>query len=123
MTDVQTCRADEDTGFVPNQGPNVPVFELCTNELLERQVRIESNARSYPRRIPIAQRSANGVYVTDIEGYTFIDCLSGAGALALGHRHPTVLEAVQRALSEGLPWQTLDRTTPAKDQFSLPARG
>ncbi len=121
MADVQTCRADEDTGFVPNQGPNVPVFELCTNELLERQARIEYNARSYPRRIPIALRSANGV-ITDIEGHTF-DCLSGAGALALGHRHPAVLEAVQRALSEGLPWQTLDRTTLVKDQFRLPVRG
>ncbi len=125
MADVLTSNAEQDVGFTRNPKVQVPVFELRSNALLDRQARLESNARSYPRRIAI--RSAAGVYVTDIEGHTFIDCLSGAGALALGHRHPVVVEAVQRALSEGLPWQTLDLTTPAKDQFidyvlgSLPA--
>ena len=117
MADVLTSRAKEDVGFTGNPKVQVPVFELRSNALLDRQARLESNARSYPRRIPIALRSAAGVYVTDIEGHKFIDCLSGAGTLALGHRHPVVVEAVQRALSDGLPWQTLDLTTPAKDQF------
>lgn len=52
-----------------------------------------------------------------MESREYIDCLAGAGALALGHSHPVVVEAVQRALSDSLPWQTLDLMTPVKDQF------
>ncbi len=100
---------------------------LDTNTLLERQAHWESNARTYPRRIPIAIRRAQGIYVEDVEGREYIDCLAGAGALALGHFHPVVVEAIQRALTEGVPFQTLDLTTPIKDRFiqdlfgSLPA--
>jgi diaminobutyrate-2-oxoglutarate transaminase len=43
--------------------------------------------------------------------------LAGAGALPLGHSHPIVIEAMQRLLSEGTPLQTLDLTTPIKDNF------
>ncbi|WP_447980427.1 diaminobutyrate--2-oxoglutarate transaminase [Candidatus Nitrospira bockiana] len=89
-----------------------------TKHYLEQQAARESNARSYPRRIPIAIRRANGIYVQDTEGRTYIDCLAGAGALALGHNHPVAVEAVQRALSDGLPWQTLDLTTPVKHEFT-----
>jgi diaminobutyrate-2-oxoglutarate transaminase len=88
-----------------------------TSALLERQAQWESNARTYPRRIPIVIQSAQGIYVSDIEERSYIDCLAGAGALALGHSHPVVVEAVQRALSESLPWQILDLMTPVKDQF------
>ncbi|MGQ0592984.1 MAG: diaminobutyrate--2-oxoglutarate transaminase [Gammaproteobacteria bacterium] len=90
---------------------------LYGKALLERQSQRESNARTYPRHIPIAIRRAQGIYVEDVEGREYIDCLAGAGALALGHSHPVVVEAVQRALSESLPWQTLDLMTPVKDQF------
>lgn len=80
---------------------------LYTSALLERQAHWESNARTYPRRIPIAIRSAQGIYVKDVEGRKYIDCLAGAGALALGHSHPVVVEVIQRALTEGVPFQTL----------------
>ncbi|MDE9359666.1 hypothetical protein NB859_011610, partial [Pseudomonas aeruginosa] len=36
----------------------------------------ESNARSYPRRIPLALKKARGLLVEDVEGRTFIDCLA-----------------------------------------------
>lgn len=94
---------------------------------LERQARRESNARTYPRRLPIVVRSGRGVFVKDADGREFIDCLTGAGALALGHAHPVVNEAIRRALDEGAPLQTLDLATPLKDRFtdelfaSLPA--
>ncbi len=84
---------------------------------LDRQAATESNARSYPRRLPIALRRAQGIYVEDVEGRTYIDCLAGAGALALGHGHPAVMEAIERTLAEGIPLQTLDLTTPVKDAF------
>lgn len=84
---------------------------------LRRQAAIESNARSYPRRLPIALRRAQGLYLEDASGKSYIDCLSGAGALALGHYHPVVTEAIERALEDRIPFQTLDLTTPIKDRF------
>lgn len=102
-------------------------YTLTSNDLLQRQSERESNARSYPRRIPLALRRAAGVYVEDVDGRVFIDCLAGAGTLALGHNHPVVREAIQQALDDGLPLHTLDLTTPVKDRYvqalfdSLPA--
>lgn len=84
---------------------------------LQRQTQRESNARSYPRRIPIAMREAKGIYVKDADGNLYLDCLAGAGTLALGHNHPVVVEAMQRVLNDNLPLHTLDLTTPIKDQF------
>lgn len=87
------------------------------NPYLERQAERESNARSYPRRLPLALSKAKGIYVQDTEGRTYIDCLAGAGALTLGHNHAVVLDAIQQLLQEGVPFQTLDLTTPVKDRF------
>lgn len=104
-----------------------PLYASFGNAYLERQETIESNARTYPRRLPIALKSGHGIMVRDIEGRNYIDCLAGAGALALGHNHPVVVEAIHHALSEKVPFQTLDLPTPFKDRFisdlfeSLPA--
>ncbi|GJL60149.1 MAG: diaminobutyrate--2-oxoglutarate transaminase [Nitrospirales bacterium] len=87
------------------------------NPYLARQAVHESNARSYPRRIPIAIHKAKGMFVHDTEGRVYIDCLAGAGALALGHNHPVVVEAIQREMAADCPMQTLDLTTPVKDRF------
>jgi diaminobutyrate-2-oxoglutarate transaminase len=84
---------------------------------LDRQVKSESNARSYPRRLPLAIARAEGLYVTDMDGRQFMDCLCGAGTLALGHNHPVVVESIRRHLDLSLPMQTLDLTTPVKDAF------
>lgn len=92
-------------------------YSLESNALLDRQTRQESNARSYPRRIPLALRRAQGIYVEDVEGRVFIDCLAGAGTLALGHNHPVVIQAIQQVLRDDLPLHTLDLTTPIKDHF------
>lgn len=92
-------------------------YTLVPNALLRRQAERESNARSYPRRIPLALKRAHGIYVEDVEGHVFIDCLAGAGTLALGHNHPVVIEAIRRVLDDGLPLHTLDLTTPVKDRF------
>jgi diaminobutyrate-2-oxoglutarate transaminase len=90
-----------------------------TNQyFLDRQAKFESNARSYPRKIPIAIGAASGSYVTDVEGRQYLDCLSGAGTLALGHNHPDVIEAINSVVRSGLPLHTLDLTTPLKDEFS-----
>ncbi|WP_028775957.1 aspartate aminotransferase family protein [Shimazuella kribbensis] len=77
----------------------------------------ESNARSYPRRIPIAIKKAKGIFVTDVEGTNYYDCLSGAGTLALGHNHPIIKEAIRNVLENDLPLHALDIMTPIKNEF------
>ncbi|WP_437884420.1 aspartate aminotransferase family protein [Pseudomonas sp. LRF_L74] len=93
------------------------LFQFEDNALLQRQKQQESNARSYPRRIPLALKRARGIHVEDVEGRVFIDCLAGAGTLALGHNHPVVIEAIRQVLDDELPLHTLDLTTPVKDRF------
>ncbi|WP_299089430.1 aspartate aminotransferase family protein [uncultured Metabacillus sp.] len=85
--------------------------------LLTMQEIRESNARSYPRRLPLAIKRAEGVYVTDMDGKIYIDCLAGAGTLALGHNHAVVREAIEEVLESYLPLHTLDLTTPVKEAF------
>ncbi|GAA0250217.1 aspartate aminotransferase family protein [Saccharothrix mutabilis subsp. mutabilis] len=85
-------------------------------EYLAHQGRWESNARTYPRRLPIALAEGFGSYVRDVDDNVFIDFLSGAGVLALGHNHPEVVRAAEaslRALTHGL-----DFPTPAKREFT-----
>lgn len=97
--------------------PAETLYQFNESPLLARQNQQESNARSYPRRIPLALKRAKGIYVEDVEGRRFIDCLAGAGTLALGHNHAVVIEAIQQVLADELPLHTLDLTTPVKDQF------
>lgn len=94
-----------------------PIEPKTTQYYLNRQASYESNARSYPRRIPIAIKQAQGIYVVDQDGRRFIDCLAGAGTLALGHNHPVAVRAIQEHLASGQPLHTLDLTTPTKDAF------
>jgi len=85
-------------------------------ELLARQAERESNARTYPRKLPIAIAEAAGSYITDVDGNVFIDFLTGAGVLALGHNHPEVVEAVERQLRTLC--HGLDFPTEIKDEFT-----
>lgn len=84
-------------------------------ELLTRQVGRESNARTYPRRLPIAVRRGFGPYVEDVDGNVYLDFLTGAGALPLGHSHPEVVAAVERQLRDHV--HGLDLPTPIRDEF------
>ncbi|WP_353856164.1 aspartate aminotransferase family protein [Bacillus sp. Bos-x628] len=86
-------------------------------QFLEQQNQRESNARSYPRRFPLAMQKAEGMIVTDADGREFYDCLAGAGTLALGHNHPVVIEAIERMLHEKRPLHTLDITSEIKEEF------
>lgn len=69
-------------------GPPLPSFDeflrqgpitLDTDALLQRQAARESNARSYPRRIPLALQQAHGIYLRDTRGQVFMDCLAAVG--------------------------------------------
>ncbi|WP_223480519.1 MULTISPECIES: aspartate aminotransferase family protein [unclassified Pseudomonas] len=115
MSVATSLMEDQSARIAP--APAETLYQFNESPLLARQSQQESNARSYPRRIPLALKRAKGIYVEDVEGRSFIDCLAGAGTLALGHNHPVVIEAIQQVLTDELPLHTLDLTTPVKDQF------
>ncbi len=50
---------------------------------------------------PIFIASANGPFVTDIDGHRYIDYIGSYGPAILGHAHPQVVEAVQQAAARG----------------------
>jgi diaminobutyrate-2-oxoglutarate transaminase len=82
----------------------------------------EAAARTYPRALPIVPVRARGLTVEGADGHRCPDCLSGVGALALGHNHPVVLEAIRleairAVLDSGAPLQAPGLPTPVKDAF------
>ena len=85
-------------------------------ELLARQERHESNARVYGRHFPIAVDQAEGSFLRDVDGNVFIDFLTGAGVLSLGHNHPELVAAAAGQLGRFM--HGLDLPTPAKDAFT-----
>ncbi|RJT07101.1 diaminobutyrate--2-oxoglutarate transaminase family protein [Halococcus sp. IIIV-5B] len=84
---------------------------------LGRQRSRESNARTYPRYLPMAVERASGVELVDVEGNRYYDCLAGAGSIPLGHNHPAVVDALEEVLESESPSHTLDLTTPVRDAF------
>ncbi len=50
--------------------------------------------------------SGTGPYLTDADGVQYVDLVSSWGPMILGHAHPAVVEAVQRAASSGLSFGT-----------------
>ena len=85
-------------------------------ELLARQERRESNARVYGRHLPIAVDEGRGSFLRDVDGNVFIDFLTGAGVLSLGHNHPELVAAATNQLNRFC--HGLDLPTPAKDAFT-----
>lgn len=86
--------------------------------ILRRQSARESAARTYARALPIVPVRARGLTIEGADGRRYLDCLSGAGTLALGHNHPVVLEAIRKVLDSGAPLHILDLATPVKDAFT-----
>src|SRR5687767_6914178 len=58
---------------------------------------------------PVFFREAKGAYVTDEDGNRYLDFCMAWGPLILGHAHPRVVEAVQRAAADGLAFGTAHR--------------
>jgi len=85
---------------------------------LRRRTARESAARTYARALPIVPVRARGLTIEGADGRRYLDCSSGAGALALGHNHPVVLEAIRKVLDSGAPLHALDLATPVQDAFT-----
>lgn len=99
--------------------PGAPEGARAAHEgILRRQSARESAARTYARALPIVPVRARGLTIEGADGSRYLDCLSGAGTLALGHNHPVVLEAIRKVLDSGAPLHVLDLATPVKDAFT-----
>ncbi|MFC9584444.1 diaminobutyrate--2-oxoglutarate transaminase family protein [Streptomyces yangpuensis] len=106
---------------LPRATPQVPLQGARAaghDGILRRQAQRESAARTYARSLPIVPVRARGLTIEGADGRRYLDCLSGAGTLALGHNHPVVLEAVRGVLDSGAPLHVLDLATPVKDAFT-----
>jgi len=67
---------------------------------------------SQVRLFPVVWEKGHGVTLTDVDGNTYIDFSSGIYVTGLGHCHPKITEAVQRAA--GTLMNCHDFTTPIK---------
>lgn len=67
--------------------------------------------------LPIVPVRARGMTIEGADGRRYLDCLSGAGTLALGHNHPVVLEAIRGIIDSGAPLHAPGLATPVKDAF------
>jgi glutamate-1-semialdehyde 2,1-aminomutase len=50
---------------------------------------------------PVFVRRAEGPYLYDLDGHRYLDCVGSWGPMILGHGHPRVTEAVEKALRDG----------------------
>jgi glutamate-1-semialdehyde 2,1-aminomutase len=77
---------------------------------------------------------AEGAYMFDAEGQRYIDYIGSWGPMILGHGHPAVLEAVQRAARDGLSFgaptereielaEEIIRHVPSVEQIRLVSSG
>lgn len=51
--------------------------------------------------MPVFMKSADGAYLHDVDGESYIDYVGSWGPMIIGHRHPYVTEAIERAISNG----------------------
>lgn len=84
----------------------------------------------------LCEKSADGCYVTDLDGKQYLDCFLATGVFSLGHRNPAVGRAVRAALdtesysgvfylseAKGELSQKLVETMPRGVDVALPAVG
>jgi len=78
---------------------------------------IESNAKTYARTFTLSINKGKACRIWDTNGKEYIDFLSCAGALPLGHSHPYIQEKVLDFIKSGQVLQALDMATPQKIRF------
>ncbi len=93
-------------------------------------VRAFGSVGGHPRFI----KRARGATVTDVDGNTYLDYVASWGPMILGHAHPAVVRAIQRAASQGTSYgapteqevtlaNMLCEALPSMDQVRLVSSG
>lgn len=105
--------ADVDVNAVPSMvgAPPGPKSEA----LHERASKHMKGYSSQVRLFPVAFEKGHGVTLTDVDGNVYIDFSSGIYVTSLGHCHPKVTEAVQKAAADLMNCH--DFTTPIKTRL------
>jgi diaminobutyrate-2-oxoglutarate transaminase len=79
--------------------------------------RLESEVRSYCRHFPAVFTRALGSRLWAENGHSYVDFLSGAGALNYGHNNPVLKRRLVEYLTEDSIVHALDLSTAAKREF------
>ena len=98
--------------------PNLVTEEIPgprSREVHERCTRHFKGLSSQVKLFPVAFERGNGCLLTDVDGNEYIDFSSGIYVTTLGHCHPKVTEAIQRAAAQLMNCH--DFTTPLKSQL------
>jgi diaminobutyrate-2-oxoglutarate transaminase len=77
----------------------------------------EAATHWYAQKLGLELATAAGAWVTTTDGRTYLDCLTGEGAMTLGHQHPTVVAALKAAIDAGVPWLPGGFPTPIRSEF------
>ena len=102
--------------------------ELTNAQLFERAQKVIPGGVNSPVRAfravggtPRFIKSGRGPYIVDAEGQRYIDYIGSWGPMILGHGHPAVLEAVQKAVVDGFSFgaPTEGETLLAEEILSL----
>jgi acetylornithine/N-succinyldiaminopimelate aminotransferase len=75
------------------------LYELCPM-ITPRQIFLQHLAQTSDSPLALEIVKAEGSTMTDVNGKTFIDLISGIGVSNIGHRHPAVVAAVKKQVDE-----------------------
>jgi glutamate-1-semialdehyde 2,1-aminomutase len=101
-------RRDRDCRLVGRLGHNGPVTPDRSEALFARACAVTPGGVNSPVRAfqavggtPRFIRSAQGAWLTDVDGHEYVDLVGSWGPMLLGHAHPEVMAPVRDALARG----------------------
>lgn len=77
----------------------------------------ECSDKSYAIKYPVQFNHAKNIYLYDINGLEYIDCLNGFGVNILGHNHPVLNNAAVHFFQNDYPYQILDLCSTIRNNF------
>lgn len=107
---TQKYWSDVDVKSIPEM--RIPAPGPLSNEYHARAGKYMKGYSSQVRLFPVVFEKGHGVTLQDVDGNTYIDFSSGIYVTGLGHCHPKITEAVQKAA--GTLMNAHDFTTPIK---------
>ncbi|MCL2349279.1 MAG: glutamate-1-semialdehyde 2,1-aminomutase [Planctomycetaceae bacterium] len=91
------------------QRPNSAAIMRRANELIPGGVNSPARAFGAVGGTAIVMSRGEGAYLFDVDGNRYIDYVQSWGPMILGHSHPVVVEALQKAIADGTSFGTPTR--------------
>jgi predicted acetylornithine/succinylornithine family transaminase len=79
---------------------------------MKEQLTLDQHIMHTYARHPVTLTRGEGVYVWDIDGKRYLDCLGGIAVNAVGHCHPKVVKAIQEQAATLMHTSNLFHTEP-----------